>query len=146
MPSHRPRGCSTEPPRRRRQPPATFTAPRTIAEAVAALAGANLAIDLDAGGLCHRPRRSRRSSAACHVFLFSDNVPIEDEIELKRLAAGKGLLMMGPDCGTAIVDGVPLGFANAVRRGRIGLVGASGTGLQQVSCLDRPAGRRASRR
>src|SRR5262249_13888621 len=70
-----------------------------------------------------------------HVFLWSDNVPLEDEIELKRLARKKGLLMMGPDCGTAIVDGVPLGFANAVRRGRIGLVGASGTGLQQVSCL-----------
>ena len=69
------------------------------------------------------------------VFLFSDNVPIEDEIELKRLAVGKRLLMMGPDCGTAIVDGIPLGFANAVRRGRIGLAGASGTGLQQVSCL-----------
>ena len=62
-------------------------------------------------------------------------MPIEDEIELKRLAAGKRLLMMGPDCGTAIVDGIPLGFANAVRRGRIGLAGASGTGLQQVSCL-----------
>ena len=62
-------------------------------------------------------------------------MPIEDEIELKRLAAGKRLLVMGPDCGTAIVDGVPLGFANAVRRGRIGLAGASGTGLQQVSCL-----------
>src|SRR5262249_20678984 len=56
-------------------------------------------------------------------------------VELKRLAAKKGLLVMGPDCGTAILDGVPLGFANAVRRGRIGLVGASGTGLQQVSCL-----------
>ncbi len=70
-----------------------------------------------------------------HVFLFSDNVSIADEIELKRLARKKGLLLMGPDCGTAILDGVPLGFANAVRRGRIGLVGASGTGLQQVSCL-----------
>src|SRR4030095_6637203 len=70
-----------------------------------------------------------------HVFLFSDNVPVEDEIELKRLARKKGLLMMGPDCGTAIVDGVPLGFANAVRRGRIGVVGASGTGTQQVTSL-----------
>ena len=58
-----------------------------------------------------------------------------DEVELKRLAVKKNLLVMGPDCGTAILDGVPLGFANAVRRGRIGLVGASGTGLQEVSCL-----------
>jgi succinyl-CoA synthetase alpha subunit len=70
-----------------------------------------------------------------HVFLFSDNVSVEDEIELKSLAGRKGLLVMGPDCGTAIVDGVPLGFANAVRRGPIGLAAASGTGLQQVSCL-----------
>ncbi|MEO5939597.1 MAG: FdrA family protein, partial [Candidatus Limnocylindrales bacterium] len=58
----------------------------------------------------------------------------------KELAKAKGLLMMGPDCGTAILDGVPLGFANAVRRGSIGLVGASGTGLQQVSCLIDRAG------
>ena len=70
-----------------------------------------------------------------NVFLFSDNVPVEDEIELKTMARARGLLVMGPDCGTAILDGVPLGFANAVRRGTIGLVGASGTGLQQVSCL-----------
>jgi FdrA protein len=68
-----------------------------------------------------------------HVFIFSDNVPLDDEIELKRLAATKGLLVMGPDCGTAIVNGVGLGFANKVRRGSIGIVAASGTGLQQVS-------------
>lgn len=68
-----------------------------------------------------------------HVFLFSDNVPLAEERVLKDLAARKGLLVMGPDCGTAILAGVPLGFANAVRRGAIGLVGASGTGLQQVA-------------
>jgi len=68
-----------------------------------------------------------------HVFLYSDNVSLEDEISLKQLAAGTGLLVMGPDCGTAIVNGVGLGFANRVRRGPIGLVAASGTGLQQVS-------------
>ena len=68
-----------------------------------------------------------------HVFLFSDNVSLDDEIELKRIAARKGLLVMGPDCGTAIVNGVGLGFANKVRRGPIGIVAASGTGLQQVS-------------
>jgi len=68
-----------------------------------------------------------------HVFLYSDNVSVEDEVSLKREAAGKGLLVMGPDCGTAIVNGVGLGFANVVRRGPIGLVAASGTGLQQVS-------------
>ncbi|MBL4935313.1 acyl-CoA synthetase FdrA [Clostridium sp. YIM B02515] len=70
-----------------------------------------------------------------NVFLFSDNVTVEEEIELKNLANEKGLLMMGPDCGTAIINGVPLGFANRVRRGNIGIVGASGTGLQQVTTL-----------
>lgn len=69
-----------------------------------------------------------------HVMVFSDNVPLEDEIELKRLATEKGLLMMGPDCGTAIINGKPLCFANVVRRGDVGIVAASGTGLQEVSC------------
>jgi len=68
-----------------------------------------------------------------HVFLYSDNVSLEDEIVLKKTAREKGLLVMGPDCGTAIINGVGLGFANRVRRGRIGLVGASGTGLQAVT-------------
>jgi FdrA protein len=68
-----------------------------------------------------------------HAFLFSDNVSVEDEISLKRAATEEGLLVMGPDCGTAIVNGVGLGFANRVRGGPIGMVAASGTGLQQVS-------------
>ncbi len=68
-----------------------------------------------------------------HIFLYSDNVSVEDEIALKQSAAEKGLLVMGPDCGTAIVNGAGLGFANQVRRGSIGVVGASGTGLQQVT-------------
>jgi FdrA protein len=68
-----------------------------------------------------------------HVLLYSDNVSLEDEVALKHEAAARGLLLMGPDCGTAIINGVGLGFANAVRRGNIGLVGASGTGLQLVS-------------
>jgi FdrA protein len=67
-----------------------------------------------------------------HVFLYSDNVSLEDEIALKREAAHKGLLVMGPDCGTAAINGIGLGFANKVRKGPIGLVAASGTGLQQV--------------
>ena len=70
-----------------------------------------------------------------HVMLFSDNVPIEDEIELKKTAREKGLLMMGPDCGTAIINGKPLCFSNVVKRGPIGMVAASGTGLQEVSCV-----------
>src|SRR6185436_16572595 len=68
-----------------------------------------------------------------HVFLYSDNVSLEDEIALKKTAREKGLLVMGPDCGTAIINGIGLGFANRVRRGSIGLVGASGTGLQAVT-------------
>ena len=70
-----------------------------------------------------------------HAFIFSDNVPVSEEVALKRFAAERGLLVMGPDCGTAILGGVGLGFANRVRPGSIGLVGASGTGIQQVSCL-----------
>lgn len=68
-----------------------------------------------------------------HVFLYSDNVSLEDEIALKKTAREKGLLVMGPDCGTAIVNGTGLGFANRVRRGTIGVVGASGTGTQAVT-------------
>ena len=68
-----------------------------------------------------------------NIFLYSDNVSVEDEISLKRAAVEKGLLVMGPDCGTAIVDGVGLGFANRVRQGNIGVVAASGTGLQAVT-------------
>ncbi len=68
-----------------------------------------------------------------HVFLFSDNVSVDDEIALKQMAVEKGLLVMGPDCGTAIIRGVGLGFANKVRLGPIGVVAAAGTGLQQIT-------------
>jgi FdrA protein len=68
-----------------------------------------------------------------NVFLYSDNVAGSDEARLKSLAAQRGLMVLGPDCGTAIVAGTGLGFANHVRRGSIGLVGGSGTGLQAVS-------------
>jgi FdrA protein len=68
-----------------------------------------------------------------NVFLYSDNVSLESEVELKELAFDSGLLLLGPDCGTAIVGGVGIGFANRVRRGTIGIVAASGTGLQVVS-------------
>lgn len=68
-----------------------------------------------------------------NVMLFSDNVSIDDELALKQLASRKGLLMMGPDCGTAIINGAALCFGNNVRRGNIGIVGASGTGSQELS-------------
>jgi len=108
--------------------------PTTISEAVAELPEANLAL-ISTPGTYAAAEALKALKRGLHVFLFSDNVPIEDEIELKQLGVRKGLLVMGPDCGTAILDGVPLGFANAVRRGNVGLVGASGTGLQQVTCL-----------
>jgi len=109
-------------------------APRSIAEAAGKLAHANLAI-ISTPGAYATAEALKALKRGLHVFIFSDNVPVADEALLKRLAVKKKLLVMGPDCGTAILDGVPLGFANAVRRGVIGLVGASGTGLQQVSCL-----------
>ena len=76
----------------------------------------------------------------CDVMIFSDNVPVAQEIWLKDRAAERGLLVMGPDCGTAIVAGIGLGFSHSVRRGPIGLVAASGTGAQQVVCLLDAAG------
>lgn len=74
------------------------------------------------------------------VMLFSDNVALDQEIRLKDEAHGRGLLVMGPDCGTAIVGGVGLGFANVMRPGRVGIVAASGTGAQQVCALLDAAG------
>jgi len=77
----------------------------------------------------------RALEAGRNVMLFSDNVPLEDEVELKREAQKRGLLVMGPDCGTAIIDGKGYGFANKVRKGTIGIAGASGTGIQELSVL-----------
>ncbi|MEO8969998.1 MAG: hypothetical protein ABI406_00165, partial [Ktedonobacteraceae bacterium] len=73
--------------------------------------------------------------AGLHVFLFSDNVALEDEIALKQLAQERNVLLMGPDCGTALLNGAGLGFVNVVPSGSIGIVGASGTGIQQVMSL-----------
>lgn len=78
--------------------------------------------------------------AGASVMVFSDNVPVQQEIALKDEAARRGLLVMGPDCGTAIVGGVGLGFANVVRPGPVGIVAASGTGAQQVCSLLDAAG------
>lgn len=78
--------------------------------------------------------------AGLHVMVFSDNVPVEQEVALKAEAARRGRLVMGPDCGTAIIGGVGLGFANVVRPGPVGVVAASGTGAQQLCCLLDDAG------
>jgi FdrA protein len=79
-------------------------------------------------------------AAGRSVLVFSDGVPVEHEVALKHAAHDAGVLVMGPDCGTAIVSGVALGFANVVRPGPVGLVAASGTGAQQISCLLDAAG------
>lgn len=111
----------------------TEIAPRSIAMGLERLEGATLA-QVSVPGPYAAAEALKALKQGLHVFLFSDNVPLAEEQAIKRLAARKGLLVMGPDCGTAIIGGVPLGFANAVRRGAIGLVGASGTGIQEVSC------------
>jgi FdrA protein len=108
-------------------------APRSIAMGQARLPAASIA-QISVPGPYAAAEAMKALRRGLHVFLFSDNVPLAQERAVKQLARKKGLLVMGPDCGTAIVGGVPLGFANAVRRGSIGLVGASGTGLQEVSC------------
>lgn len=111
--------------------------PRTLAQALAGATtgGApNLAL-ISVPGPYARGEALKALARGLHVFLFSADVPEQTEVELKRLAGERGLLVMGPDCGTALLHGVGLGFSNAVRRGPIGIVAGSGTGLQEVSCL-----------
>ncbi|HSD52904.1 MAG TPA: acyl-CoA synthetase FdrA [Burkholderiales bacterium] len=107
--------------------------PRSIAMGLERIERATLA-QISVPGAYAAAEAMKALKLGLHVFLFSDNVPLAEEQAIKRLAAKKDLLVMGPDCGTAIIGGVPLGFANAVRRGAIGIVGASGTGMQEVSC------------
>lgn len=115
--------------------PRTATpAPTSLDAALAELPGANLAI-ISTPGPYATAEALKALKSGLDVFLFSDNVSVADEVELKRMARSRGRLLMGPDCGTAILDGIPLGFANAVRRGPVGIVAASGTGSQQVACL-----------
>jgi len=105
---------------------------RTITAAAEGVEGANLAVIAVNGAYAAREAR-KALTGGLHVMLFSDNVPVEDEVALKQLAHEKGLFMMGPDCGTAIVNNVALCFGNKVRPGTVGIVAASGTGSQEVS-------------
>ena len=107
---------------------------RTLTSALGAMRGGNLAL-ISVPGEYAAAEARRALESGLHVMLFSDNVSLEDEVSLKRLAQEKGLMMMGPDCGTAIINGAGLGFANVVRRGTIGIAGASGTGIQALSAL-----------
>ena len=108
--------------------------PRSLLSAIHALEGANLALISVPGEFAAR-EAATALQAGLHAMVFSDNVSLADEIALKEMAHERGLLMMGPDCGTAVINGVPLGFANVIARGSIGVVGASGTGMQEVMCL-----------
>jgi len=112
---------------------------RTLEEAIARLPQANLAVVSVPGQ--YAAREAQKALAhGLNVFLFSDHVPIEEEMSLKRYARDHGLIVMGPDCGTAIIGGIGIGFANAVRRGPIGVIGASGTGIQEFTTLVHRAG------
>jgi len=116
------------------------TRPPSLEEATEALPGANVAI-VSVPGEFAALETQKAITAGMHVLLFSDNVPLEDEIALKQRAAGRGLLVMGPGAGTAAIGGIGLGFANAVRRGTVGVVAAAGTGAQEVmSLVDRWGG------
>ena len=108
--------------------------PQTIVEGIASRPGATVAT-VSVPGTYAAIVAEQALRRGLHVMCFSDNVPVEDEVRLKALAAQRRLLMMGPDCGTAVLDGVPLGFANVLRPGPVGIVAASGTGAQEVSCL-----------
>lgn len=106
--------------------------PKTLASAVEMLPDASWVLISVAGRFAANVARQALDLGK-HVFLFSDNVSVEDEVSLKAKAAEKGLLVMGPDCGTAMISGNGLGFANKIRKGPIGVVAAAGTGLQQVT-------------
>ncbi|CAN0468153.1 unnamed protein product, partial [Hapterophycus canaliculatus] len=108
--------------------------PRSIRSAVSEHPDANLVLISVPGAFAVSEAR-KAIQRGLHAMIFSDNVPVEDEAALKREARDLGVLVMGPDCGTCVINGVPLAFANQLPRGDIGIVGASGTGIQEVSCL-----------
>lgn len=113
--------------------------PRSLPLAARELEGANVAL-ISVPGAYATLEAQQALSAGIHVFLFSDHVPLEDELALKRRGAELGLLVMGPECGTAMLGGVGLGFANVVRPGPVGIVAAAGTGAQESACLLDAAG------
>ncbi|MHC5550956.1 acyl-CoA synthetase FdrA [Carnobacterium maltaromaticum] len=107
---------------------------RTWVKAMKMGADANLAL-LSIPGTYAALEAEKALDEGLNAFIFSDNMTIEDELHLKQKAHEKGLLVMGPDCGTGIINGVPMAFTNIVRPGKIGIVGASGTGIQEVSTI-----------
>jgi FdrA protein len=111
--------------------------PRTLAGA--RLEAANVAL-VSVPGEYATLEAHRALTRGLHVFLFSDHISVADEVALKRRGAARGLLVMGPECGTAMLAGVGLGFANEVRPGPVGIVAAAGTGAQEIACLLDAAG------
>ncbi len=108
--------------------------PRSLEMGIRDMVTANLAL-ISTPGEYAAAEAFKALRLGLNVMLFSDNVELWDEIALKQFARAHDLIVMGPDCGTAIINGIPLAFANVVTRGTIGVVAASGTGLQQVTCL-----------
>jgi len=106
----------------------------SIAQAKKELKEANIAL-ISVSGKYAALEAMKALNIGMNIMLFSDNVSLAEELSLKKYAASKDLLVMGPDCGTCIIGGVPLGFANKVSSGDIGIVGASGTGTQEVTTL-----------
>jgi FdrA protein len=126
-------------PRGRVQPEGAWR-PRTLRGAVARMPDANLAVvSLPGDFAAAEARQALRYGL--NVLIFSDNVAVAEEVALKAEARDRGLLVMGPDCGTAIIAGAAIGFANAVPRGDVAIIGASGTGIQELACLIANAGR-----
>lgn len=113
--------------------------PKSIKSAIETLGNANLAL-ISIPGAFAATEAKKALKQQLNVMLFSDNVPLQAEYELKQQARQRGLIVMGPDCGTAIINGKPLAFANAVAPGKIGVIAASGTGLQEFSVLVSRAG------
>jgi len=118
---------------RRESGPSELAAPRTTASALRR-APEGLAL-ISVPGASALVEAMDALDAGRDVMIFSDNVPLDQELTLKRTATERGLLVMGPDCGTAVVGGLGLGFANTVQPGPVGIVAASGTGCQQLLAL-----------
>ncbi len=118
---------------------ASTSNPHSFEEGLAQKSNANLAVISVPGEYAAREAR-KALEAGLNVFLFSDNVSIDEELDLKQFAAEKKLLVMGPDCGTSLIGGIGIGFANVVRKGSIGAIGAAGTGLQEFTSQVHNAG------
>lgn len=112
---------------------------QSLDDALDARKSANLAVLSIPGDYVYREAQLALE-AGLHTFIFSSNVSVDEELRLKQFAAGKKLLVMGPDCGTSLLGGAGIGFANAVRQGSIGAIGPSGTGLQEFTTLVHHAG------